>query len=67
MAVNCTLWLTVGDAAAGETDIEVTGGFGGGGLVPGAEATVIGADADLVGSATLVAVTSPVAAVAGAV
>jgi hypothetical protein len=58
-------------AEAGEIVTEVTAGSGGGGfglgLGFGPAATVTGADADRVGSATLVAVTTPVPAVAGAV
>jgi len=58
-------------AETGEMVTEVTAGPGGGGfglgLGFGATATVTGAEADRVGSATLVAVTTPVPAVAGAV
>ena len=58
-------------AEAGEIVTEVTAGSGGGGFGlgfdPGAAVTVTGADADRVGSATLVAVTTPVPAEAGAV
>ncbi|HEV3167763.1 MAG TPA: hypothetical protein VGZ22_27410 [Isosphaeraceae bacterium] len=58
-------------AETGEMVTEVTAGPGGGGfglgLGFGTTVTVTGADADRVGSATLVAVTTPVDALAGAV
>jgi hypothetical protein len=57
------------EVAAGEMETAVTAGPAGGGLGAGvdSEAIVTTADADLVGSATLVAVTVPAAARAGAV
>jgi len=68
-AVKESVPLVADLAEAGEIVTEVTAGSGGGGfgLDPGAAVTVTGADADRVGSATLVAVTTPVPAVVGAV
>ena len=69
-AVKESVPLAADLAEVGEIVTEVTAGSGGGGFglgLPGAAATVTGADADLVGSATLVAVTIPDPAVAGAV
>ena len=57
----------VEEAVAGVTVTDVTAGPEGVGLGADGEVTVTTAEADLVGSATLVAVTIPVAAVAGAV
>jgi hypothetical protein len=53
------------EAVAGEIVTDVTGGLGGWGA--GADVTVSVAKANLVGSATLVAVTRPLPVVAGAV
>ena len=72
-AVPCTLAAkdsvppTIEEATAGVTVTEVTAGPAGAGLGADGEVTVTTAEADLVGSATLVAVTIAVAAVAGAV
>jgi hypothetical protein len=60
MPVNETVPPVIDEAVAGETLMEVTGGV----VDP---ATVITAEADFVGSATLVAVTVILAEVAGAV
>lgn len=61
LAANWTVPLVGTVVALGETVTDVTVGGGAG------EVTVTGADADLVGSATLVAVTLPLPTVAGAV
>ena len=72
-AVPCTLAAkdsvppAIEEAMAGVTVTDVTAGPEGVGLGADGEVTVTTAEADLVGSATLVAVTIAVAAVAGAV
>jgi hypothetical protein len=63
VAVNGIVPLVSEEAVAGETVTEVTTGAGGGGAV----VTVTVVEADLVVSATLVAVTVSVPGVAGAV
>jgi hypothetical protein len=62
LAVNCSVPPVAADVEAGDTVTEVTVGFGGSAAV-----TVTVAEADFVGSATLVAVTVAVPALAGAV
>ncbi len=66
-AVNGRVPLVPEVAEVGEIVTDVTAGPGGGGFGLDPDVTVTGADADFVGSATLVAVTTPVPAVAGAV
>jgi hypothetical protein len=64
VATNVSLPPVVVDTVAGDTITEVTAGVD---PPPPAAATVTTADADFVGSATLVAVTRPVPALVGAV
>jgi hypothetical protein len=66
-AVNGSVPRVAEVAEVGEIVTEVTAEPGGGGFGLDPDVTVTGADADLVGSAALVAVTTPMPAVAGAV
>jgi hypothetical protein len=68
VATNVSLPPVVVDTTLGDTVTDVTAGpLGGGVEPPPAASTVTTADADFVGSATLVAVTRPVPALVGAV
>jgi hypothetical protein len=66
VAVNVSLPFTIDEAEAGEMVIEVTGGSGGTG-VGVVVITFTVAEADIVGSALLIAVTVALPAFAGAV
>ena len=66
-ALNCSTPPSTNEEETGEIATEVTAGPDGEGLGLDVDVTVTGTDADLLASAALVAVTTPVPAVDGAV